>query len=73
MARCRLVEMSHMRRKLVCGGLVCRINDPRHVGVLIRMFKSDKYGGWTANVRWLDNDWREYVPMSELTHTDEED
>jgi hypothetical protein len=63
--------MSGLRRKLKSGELVCRYDDPRHVGKLLRMFKRDDE--WFASVVWLDYGIREYVPMSDLTHATEEE
>jgi hypothetical protein len=57
--------MSHLRPKLKIGDKVHRIDDPRHTGVVIGMFKWKKHG-WHANVIWDETGWFEYVPMNVL-------
>jgi hypothetical protein len=47
---------------------VCRTDDAKHIGVVIGMFKSAKYGGWTANICWKETNWREYISMALLVH-----
>jgi hypothetical protein len=47
---------------------VSRTDEP--VGFVIVMFKSAKYGGWTANVCWEETNWREDEPMSALVHAE---
>jgi hypothetical protein len=42
--------------------------DAKHIGVVIGMFKSAKYGGWTANICWKETNWREYISMALLVH-----
>jgi hypothetical protein len=64
--------MSHLRPKLYRGCKVCRKDDPRHVGVVINMFLWKRIQEWTANVRWLDTGWVEYVPMDKLIHAEQE-
>ena len=62
-----------MRRKLLPGDKVCRIDDPRHVGRIIQRFKWKRKGyGWTANVQWEEHGILEYVPLSQLMHYEEE-
>jgi hypothetical protein len=58
--------MSHLRRKLKMYDRVCRADDPRHVGVVIKIFKWKRYGEWMADVQWIETRWCEYVPMSLL-------
>jgi hypothetical protein len=63
--------MSHLRPKLKMFDRVCRTDDPRHVGVVTLMFKWKRHDEWTANVRWLDTNWDEYVPMAMLVHAED--
>jgi hypothetical protein len=63
--------MGHLRPKLKMFDRVCRIDDPRHVGIVTLMFKWKRYEEWTANVRWLDTNWDEYVPMAMLVHAED--
>jgi hypothetical protein len=62
--------MGHLRPKLRIRDRVCRVDDPRHIGIVLRTFKS-KEGEWFADVRWLDHGIKEYVPMNELVHEQE--
>jgi hypothetical protein len=63
--------MGHLRPKLYMYARVCRTDDPRHVGIVMCMFRWKRYGEWMANVRWLDTNWDEYVPMAMLIHAED--
>jgi hypothetical protein len=68
--------MSHpnfnRRRELKMYDRVCRSDDPRHVGIVTGLFFWKRRKEWTANVRWLDSDWHEYVPMARLIFAEED-
>ena len=53
--------MSHLRPKLYLYACVCRIGDPKHVAIVLGMFKWKRYGEWIANVQWIESRWMEYV------------
>jgi hypothetical protein len=63
--------MSHLRRALKLHDRVVRIDDPRHVGVVLTIFKFKKYDEWTCNVQWIESRFCEYVPMDMLIHADD--
>ena len=63
--------MGHLRPKLKTFDLVCRTDDPRHVGVVTLMFKWKRYDEWMANVQWVETNWNEYVPMGMLVHAED--
>ena len=46
-------------------------DDPKHVGVVMQMFKWKRRAEWTANVRWVDTNWDEYVPINMLVHAED--
>ncbi|HEY7413908.1 MAG TPA: hypothetical protein VH593_01850 [Ktedonobacteraceae bacterium] len=63
--------MSHRRRTLKLRDRVFRHDDPRHIGIVINLFKWKRYDEWMANVVWLDTNWHEYVPMAMLAHAED--
>jgi hypothetical protein len=63
--------MSHLRPTLKHRDRVCRTDDPRHVGIIIARFRWARHSEWYANVRWEDNGWAEYVPMSQLVRAED--
>jgi hypothetical protein len=62
--------MSHLRPKLYLYARVCRTDDPRHVGIVLQMFKWKRHDEWIA-VQWIGSRWCEYVPMAMLVHAEE--
>ena len=63
--------MNYRRRTLKLRDRVYRRDDPKHVGLVINLFKWKRYDEWMANVVWMDTQWCEYVPMNMLELVEE--